>query len=40
MKITDSTNQNDITIPVDLAGCMIHFKHRLPTQEEFITVTF
>jgi hypothetical protein len=30
-----STNQDDITIPLDLAGCMINFRHRLPTKEEF-----
>jgi hypothetical protein len=38
MKITDSTNQDDITISLDFAGCMIHFKHRLPTQEEFTSL--
>jgi hypothetical protein len=35
IKISDCTNQNDIAIHLDLAGCMIHFRHRLPTKEEF-----
>jgi hypothetical protein len=31
----DSGSDNDVlTIPLDLAGCMVHFKHRLPTAEE------
>ena len=34
MKISDSTNQDDINIPLDLAGCMIHFRHQFPTKEE------
>jgi hypothetical protein len=38
MKITDSTNQDDINIPLDLAGFMVHFKHKLPTQEEFTSL--
>jgi hypothetical protein len=38
MKITDSTNQDDITIPLVLAGYMVHFKHRLTTQEEFTSL--
>jgi hypothetical protein len=38
MKITDSANQDDITIPLDLAGCMVHFKHRLLTQEELTSL--
>jgi hypothetical protein len=25
---------SSIVIPLGLAGCMIHFKHRLPTTEE------
>jgi hypothetical protein len=32
-------NNNDlITIPLDLSGCMIHFKHRLPTVEEITSL--
>jgi hypothetical protein len=26
---------NSLVVPLELAGCMIHFKHRLPTVEEF-----
>jgi hypothetical protein len=26
---------SSLVIPLELAGCMIHFKHRLPTTEEF-----
>jgi hypothetical protein len=26
-----------IVVPLELAGCMIHFKPRLPTTEEFST---
>jgi hypothetical protein len=25
---------SSLVIPIELAGCMIHFKHRLPTTEE------
>jgi hypothetical protein len=25
---------SSLVIPLELAGCMIHFKHRLPTTEE------
>jgi hypothetical protein len=25
---------NSLVVPLELAGCMIHFKHRLPTTEE------
>jgi hypothetical protein len=25
-----------LTIPLDLAGCMIHFRHRLPTNDNFL----
>ena len=38
MKTSDSTNQGDITIPLDLAGCKIHFRHRLPNQEVFTSL--
>jgi hypothetical protein len=32
---SDSDSDSDVlTIPLDLAGCMVHFKHRLPTAEE------
>jgi hypothetical protein len=26
---------SSLVIPLEFAGCMIHFKHRLPTTEEF-----
>jgi hypothetical protein len=32
MEIQD--NGSSHLIPLELAGCMIHFKHRLPTTEE------
>ena len=25
---------NTLPVPLDLAGCMVHFKHRLPTSDE------
>jgi hypothetical protein len=25
---------SSLIVPLELAGCMIHFKHRLPTTEE------
>jgi hypothetical protein len=27
-----------LTIPLDLAGCMVHFKHRLPSAEEIASL--
>jgi hypothetical protein len=31
----DRDSNNDVlTIPLDLSGCMVHFKHRLPTAKE------
>jgi hypothetical protein len=33
MIIKDSNDSDILTIPLDLAGCMVHFKHRLPTVE-------
>jgi hypothetical protein len=38
LTITDGNHHNDITIPLELAGCMVHFKHRLPTKEEFTSL--
>jgi hypothetical protein len=29
MMIKDSNDGDDLTLPLDLAGCMAHFKHRL-----------
>jgi hypothetical protein len=34
MIIKDSNDSDVLTIPLDLAGCMVHFKHRLPTVED------
>jgi hypothetical protein len=34
MIMKDSNDSDILTIPLDLAGCMIHFKHRLPTAED------
>ena len=33
MMINDNNN-GTLTMPLDLGGCMVHFKHRLPTTEE------
>ena len=27
-----------ITVPLDLVGCMVHFKHRIPTTEEITSL--
>jgi hypothetical protein len=34
MIVKDSNDKNILTIPLDLAGCMVHFKHRLPTADD------
>jgi hypothetical protein len=34
MIIKDSNDGAVLTIPLDLSGCMVYFKHRLPTAEE------
>jgi hypothetical protein len=34
MIIKDSNDSDSNTIPLNLAGCMVHFKHRLPTVED------
>jgi hypothetical protein len=34
MIVKDSNDSNVLTIPLDLAGCMVHFKHRLPTADD------
>jgi len=38
MIMKDSDDRDALTIPVDLAGCMLHFRHRLPTTEEISTL--
>jgi hypothetical protein len=35
----DSDSDSDVlTIPLDLSGCMVHFKHRLPPSEEIASL--
>jgi hypothetical protein len=34
MIVKDSNDSDILTIPLDLARCMVHFKHRLPTVED------
>jgi hypothetical protein len=34
MIIKDNNDSDILTIPLDLTGCMVHFKHRLPTVED------
>jgi hypothetical protein len=36
LTITDSNYHDDITIPLELAGCMVHFIHRFPTKGEIM----
>jgi hypothetical protein len=31
MIVKDSNDSDILTVPLDLAGGMVHFKHRLPT---------
>jgi hypothetical protein len=38
LTITDSNHHDDISIPLELAGCMVHFKRRLPTKEEIMSL--
>jgi hypothetical protein len=34
-KMVIQDNGNSLVLPLELAGCIINFKHRLPTTEEF-----
>jgi hypothetical protein len=34
MIVKDNNDSDILTIPLDLAGCMVHFKHRLPTADD------
>jgi hypothetical protein len=36
--VQDNNSSDAITIPLDLARCMIHFRHRLPTIENISTI--
>ena len=38
MIIKDRNDSDVLTIPLNLAGCMIHFKHRLPTADEIASL--
>jgi hypothetical protein len=38
MIVKDNNGSDALTIPLDLAGCMIHFRHRQPTTEEILTL--
>jgi hypothetical protein len=38
MIIKDSNDSDILTIPLYLAGCMVHFKHRLPTVEDMSSI--
>ena len=39
VKDNDASDDSDaLTIPLGLAGCMIHFRQRLPTTEEIVTL--
>jgi hypothetical protein len=37
MTIKDNSN-GTLTVPLDLVGCMVHFKHQLPTTEEIMSL--
>ena len=37
MTIKDNSD-GTLTVPLDLFGCMVHFKHRLPTTEEITSL--
>jgi hypothetical protein len=39
MIVNDNNGSDELTIPLDLAGFMIHFRHRLPNTEEIETPT-
>jgi hypothetical protein len=38
MREKDSNGSDALTTPLDLNGCMIHFRHRLPITEEIATI--
>jgi hypothetical protein len=38
MTITDSNNYDDIPLPLELAGCTVNFKHRLPNKEGIMSL--
>jgi hypothetical protein len=36
--IKDNNHSDSLVIPLDLAGCMVHFRHRLPISEEIASL--
>jgi hypothetical protein len=38
MIVKDNSSSDALTIPLDLARCMMHFRHRSPTTEEIATL--
>jgi hypothetical protein len=38
MIVNDSNDSDIFTVPLDLAGCMLHFKNRLPTVEDMFSL--
>jgi hypothetical protein len=40
MIVKDNNSSDALTIPLDLARCMMHFRHRLPTTEEISTLKY
>jgi hypothetical protein len=34
MMIKDNYHSDSLVIPLDLAGCVLHFRHKLPTSAE------
>jgi hypothetical protein len=38
LTITDNNHHDEVNIPLDLDGCMVHFKHRLPTKENIMSL--
>jgi hypothetical protein len=38
MMIKDNYHSDSLVIPFDLGECMVHFRHRLPTSEEIVSL--
>jgi hypothetical protein len=36
--IKDNNHGDSMVIPLDLVGCMVHFRQRLPTSEEIASL--
>jgi hypothetical protein len=39
MIIKDNNGSDVLIVPLDLAACMIHFRHRLPTTDKISSLT-